>query len=1029
MKNIINSTWDTLDLPTKASIMRESLRKGITDIDVIRKNYDSKYQNVNMLPEVEDNFSREQLYDLYNKVEGNNRNNNMYPSNSYGNLFVDGGYTDDTPQIFEDVFYTDLGSIPTVRGKSNMPSSIQLTKEQIKELKKKSHYQSFDYSHLSPDRRPIQNPTTFIQVPLGYGQNGYQLNNNSGESVTYYIDDSLPPDENGNYILSKLDLDSPIGKTYSDWKMTQEAFKQRMSNPNMYNLSSEDAVAQIYDDNSIKNPEEDYIPLDEVEVLGTSKKGEGNKKEATTSISTLTRGNGTLEQGIPNPYNFKGDEIKVTQGDGSRGVPGAGLFGDKTGTDLIREYNSNGNPVYYYPGYSNGSNGYYYPSPITIKWPDNYNLPDYSGEYEATHDGVPVEQLPFIEDDKLNLRDLLAWIQTQMNNRNYPAGDDSEFLLPKRSKQVSPKQVPTLLEESHVFKNKKSRGGKVNRFDDGGITYDQEDVFNIFQAGDTTYGVIPSNKVDYSKGVSNLRGEDIKNTDAYVKLDQDKNIWIPTRMDQDAENIAKYERRPKETGVIQGIVGDNLYGTLPEVVVGSESHKREPLSAFNNNAPAANAYDPYNNPAVSAQLNNLFNNDPVIKEQRRRFNDMAVANRTLGRNNWWEGVGIAMTPFNLVMPSNIYGAVAKQFQDLNEYASAKRENRIPNINGNFFDYLLGGNNLGFAQTTQGTRDWAEQHPFLNMGVNLVGDAITGYGIMKGVKNYQNTFNNIRNKYFFVKNPDSYTRGIGMGTEGIEDIFKTGVIRGNPRGTERSAKEFMKGWRHNREHFKDIMEDTGIKGIESKFQSRTLTEEEFNAIKKAAKKYERPIPETTTYGKKRKITIHNWQTDPLYDYETYDDYVDAINATLKEVNEMPKRVASGEVKPNTEQTGYKTINDVGLPTYTPIKERFGPNSDYVADGYPLSYWYPDGRNPITEGHVYAGSNYGVRVNNLETYTPFYHNVHLHPSFLKTPKLIDPSVELFGRGPFGITLKLDKTTGKPLIEEDLKKLFKRQKGKRK
>jgi hypothetical protein len=62
---------------------------------------------------------------------------------------------------------------------------------------------------------------------------------------------------------------------------------------------------------------------------------------------------------------------------------------------------------------------------------------------------------------------------------------------------------------------------------------------------------------------------------------------------------------------------------------------------------------------------------------------------------------------------------------------------------------------------------------------------------------------------------------------------------------------------------------------------------------------------------------------------------------------------------------KLVDGEGIP----ISERFGPNSDYVGDGHPLSYWYPDGRNPFSKGYDYAGSKWGVRVLNPQEYTPF------------------------------------------------------------
>lgn len=245
--------------------------------------------------------------------------------------------------------------------------------------------------------------------------------------------------------------------------------------------------------------------------------------------------------------------------------------------------------------------------------------------------------------------------------------------------------------------------------------------------------------------------------------------------------------------------------------------------------------------------------------------------------------------------------------------------------------------------------------------------------------------------FFVPREGTFTRGIGRGTEGLEDLINTGIVRGNPRGTEVTANQFAKLFRKNRDHFRDIMEATGIKNVENKFFSRTLTREEFDAIKKASRQYttKKMVNNNGSFG------FRDVPADPLGEYGTYDDYVRVINEDIASVERMPSRIASGEVKVN------KGSNK-------PVDERFGANSDYVEDGTPLSYWYSDGRNPFSQGHDYAGSNYAVRVNNPEVYQPFMHESHLHPSFRYSPKLNDPNVEVFRRLPFGLGWRLNKTS---------------------
>ena len=282
--------------------------------------------------------------------------------------------------------------------------------------------------------------------------------------------------------------------------------------------------------------------------------------------------------------------------------------------------------------------------------------------------------------------------------------------------------------------------------------------------------------------------------------------------------------------------------------------------------------------------------------------------------------------------------------------------------------------------------------------------------------------NIADRYIFMPHQNSFTRGIGMTDAGLQDAVTTGVFRGNPRGTEQTAKVFDKMFLKNRNHFRDIVKDTEIPGIESRYQSRTLTKEDFDALKKSSEKYE-SLESGNTVGK---ITLRQ-SIDPLENYATYEDYIKAVASDIAKTEQMPSRIASGEIVPNTELSEPMWFEDESgrmlLPQGKPFLERFGPNSDYLADGTPLSYWYADGRNPITQGHAYAKSNYGVRVNNPEDYQPFMHELHLHPSFFRSPKFSDPNVEIFGKGPLGLTVKLDKETLQPVWKRDLSNMFRR------
>lgn len=253
--------------------------------------------------------------------------------------------------------------------------------------------------------------------------------------------------------------------------------------------------------------------------------------------------------------------------------------------------------------------------------------------------------------------------------------------------------------------------------------------------------------------------------------------------------------------------------------------------------------------------------------------------------------------------------------------------------------------------------------------NLAFDVMLPFGI-KGGRNFISRVGNSVDKYTFVKHGNSFTRGIG-GKAGLDDLFESGVVRGNPVGTETTAKAFGKLRKSNRGGFNDIMKSTGVEDSAIHWYQRTLSKEEFDAIKEASTKFEdRQLP-----GRLLR------QRGPLDNYANYDDY-------LKTIAEDRKTLRNAT-----------SLDD---------------------SGQPLAYFYDDGRNPLTAGHSYAKSEYGVRINNASDYNPRIFDGHLHYSMPNAVSLTDPNVELFGRGPFGLTLKLDKQTGNPLITEKLRQL---------
>lgn len=218
--------------------------------------------------------------------------------------------------------------------------------------------------------------------------------------------------------------------------------------------------------------------------------------------------------------------------------------------------------------------------------------------------------------------------------------------------------------------------------------------------------------------------------------------------------------------------------------------------------------------------------------------------------------------------------------------------------------------------------------------------------------------------FFIHHPNSFTRGIGD-EAGLQDLIESQLVRGNPVGTEMSAKSFAKHYRSDRNHFRTIMDNTGLDGIAQRYYNRSLSKEDFDAIKKSAKHY---IEEYNLLPKETgKIQLFREHPDPLDGYTTYDDYLAQLAADRKT-----------------------------LANATSFDE----------SGQPLAYFYDDGRNPIVAGHDYAASKYGVRINNASDYSPKIFPGHLHYSMPKAVSLSDPNVELFRRGPFGITIRMKK-----------------------
>ena len=220
---------------------------------------------------------------------------------------------------------------------------------------------------------------------------------------------------------------------------------------------------------------------------------------------------------------------------------------------------------------------------------------------------------------------------------------------------------------------------------------------------------------------------------------------------------------------------------------------------------------------------------------------------------------------------------------------------------------------------------------------------------------------LKNTVGFVQKPNTFTRGIGN-SEGIKDLVESKVVRGNPVGTEMTAKAYTKATKSNRNSFNDIMNGTGREGISHRYYNRSLSKEDFDAIRESYNKinasFKARHPKAS--GKIR-FAIGDDIYDPLGNYKNYDDYLAQIASDRKTLRNAT------------------TIN---------------PDN-----GEPIAYFYDDGRNPLTQGHGYASSKWGVRISNPQDYNMKIFDGHLHYSNSKTIPFDSPNVEVFRSTPFG------------------------------
>lgn len=198
---------------------------------------------------------------------------------------------------------------------------------------------------------------------------------------------------------------------------------------------------------------------------------------------------------------------------------------------------------------------------------------------------------------------------------------------------------------------------------------------------------------------------------------------------------------------------------------------------------------------------------------------------------------------------------------------------------------------------------------------------------------------------FVEDINTFTRGVGVGDSGLNDLVNSGVIRGNPRGGLESALNLSK-----------IKKTQSFKNFESIYPDEAMRVLN-NDLRK--KDYE--------------LVSDYFKNNPVYGNTKLTDSASGI--TLK------KRTVLDDLKRT-----YPTYDD-----YLSKKTNYNSTSDFYETGDPRAFFFDDGANPGFTG-TYP-TKYFVKVNNPQKYEPFIPQGHAHYSTKDPISFYDPNVELY------------------------------------
>ena len=198
---------------------------------------------------------------------------------------------------------------------------------------------------------------------------------------------------------------------------------------------------------------------------------------------------------------------------------------------------------------------------------------------------------------------------------------------------------------------------------------------------------------------------------------------------------------------------------------------------------------------------------------------------------------------------------------------------------------------------------------------------------------------------FIQDTETFTRGVGVGDTGLNDLVNSEIIRGNPRGGLESALNLSK-----------IKKTQSFKNFESAYPDEAMR-----------------ILNNDLRKKDYDLVSDYFKNNPIYGGKKVTDPTAGIS--------IRKRTVLDDM-----QGTYPTYDD-----YLNKKTGYNHTSDFYETGDPRAFFFDDGANPGFTG-TYP-TKYFVKVKNPQKYEPFMPEGHAHYSTKDPISFYDPNVELY------------------------------------